>query len=56
MHDCNGETKVDVPLGERVELYRVSIAGSAGSLELEAAQPSLRIAGAQLGELGSGPV
>jgi hypothetical protein len=48
--------EVDVPLGERVELYRVSIAGAEGALELEAAQPSLRIANAQLGGVGSGAV
>jgi hypothetical protein len=48
--------EVDVPLGERVELYRVSIAGAEGALELEAAQPSLRIANAQLAGVGSGAV
>jgi hypothetical protein len=46
--------EVDVPLGERVELYRVSITGGEGSLELEAAQPSLRVAAAQVAELGAG--
>jgi hypothetical protein len=46
--------EVDVPLGERVEFYRVSVAGIGGSLELEAAQPSLRVAAAQVAELGPG--
>jgi hypothetical protein len=46
--------EVDVPLGERVELYRVSITGGEGSLELEAAQPSLHVAAAQVAELGAG--
>jgi len=51
-----GVDEVDVPLGEAIELYRVSIAAAGGSLELEAAQQSLRIAAAQVAELGLGAV
>ena len=47
--------EVDVPLGESIERYRVRLEGSAGSVELEASEPSAMFSAAQLGAAGSGP-
>jgi hypothetical protein len=45
---------IDVPLGERAELYRLSVAGSLGSIELETEQQALQITAAQLAQVGTG--
>lgn len=46
--------EIDVPIGETRELYRVTIAGSAGSLEITCDKPKLTVAAADLTELGAG--
>lgn len=44
-----------MPLGERVELYRVTLIGSLASVEVEAGQTELQFAGAQVAAVGIGP-
>ena len=48
--------EVDVPLGETFELYRVTITGPGGSIELETSEPHLEVTAAQLVTLGTGPL
>jgi hypothetical protein len=45
---------IDVPLGEASEQYRVTIAGSSGSLEVTVTQPSLTITATDLAAIGEG--
>ena len=45
---------IDVPLGEASEQYRVTLAGSSGSLELTVTQPSLTITATDLVAIGEG--
>lgn len=45
---------VDAPLGSSMELYRVTVAGTASVLEAETAVPQIEISLAQLSEIGSG--
>jgi hypothetical protein len=47
---------VDAPLGETRELYRVIVASSTQNIELSAVEPSLRLDGGTLAELGGGPI
>ena len=47
--------EVDAPLSERIEQYRVAIAGLAASDEFMADAPSLTVAATTVGSLGSGP-
>jgi hypothetical protein len=47
--------EIDVPLGESVEAYRVTVMGPLDSIELETAVPSILISAAQLGPIGTGP-
>jgi len=46
---------IDAPLGETREQYRVTIAGSSGSLELDAEQPLATVAAGTIDGLGMGP-
>jgi len=46
---------IDAPLGETREQYRVVIAGSSGSLELDAEQPLATVAAGTIDALGVGP-
>jgi len=46
---------IDMPLGERVELYRVTLIGSLGSVEAEAGQTELQFPAAQVAAVGLGP-
>jgi hypothetical protein len=45
---------VDVPLGELKELYRVTIVGPHGTIEIETGQPALQVPAAQLAGAGPG--
>jgi hypothetical protein len=47
--------EVDVPLGERIELYRVTVTNAQESIELETDRPELQLSAEQLVALGSGP-
>lgn len=46
--------EVDAPLGESTEQYRVTITGSAGTVELVANQPNLSLAPSDLAAAGTG--
>ena len=46
--------EMDAPLGEARELYRVSLAGSGGTVEIETATPSALFDAAQVAQAGSG--
>lgn len=48
-------TAVDAPLGEGREEYNVTIAGTAGTIELVADQPAVNVSAQQLAVAGAGP-
>jgi hypothetical protein len=47
---------VDAPLGEADEAYRITLAGSLGTVELQAGQPQLVVDAATLAKVGTRPV
>ena len=48
--------EIDAPLGETSEQYRITVDGTQGSVEFEAATPQLVIPAAQIGGIGTGPI
>lgn len=47
--------EIDAPLGETVEQYRVTIAGSASEAEFVSEQPSFTVPAVNVAALGAGP-